>query len=61
MTANKKIIRLTEMTTGTDIEVGLLANLLALIGKLDATDAAKVIWGAIKTNNALCDETKPSP
>lgn len=61
MTANKKIIRLTEVTTGTDIEAGRLANLLALIVKLDTVDVTKLVLAAVGTANALCDEKKPSP
>ncbi|MDE5620665.1 MAG: hypothetical protein K2O29_02325 [Ruminococcus sp.] len=53
MTSYEKIIKLTEITAGTDVEAGQLATLLDLMGKLDASDVAKVIWTAIGTANAL--------
>lgn len=53
MTSDEKIIKLTEITAGTNVEAGQLATLLALMGKLDACDVAKVIWTAIGTANAL--------
>ena len=49
MTADEKIIKLTEITAGTNID----ARQLALIGKIDFNDVAKVIWTAIGTANAL--------
>lgn len=53
MTVIEKIIRFTEITNRTDIEAGRLATLLALIKKIDITDATKVMCCA---TSALCDE-----
>lgn len=53
MATDEKIIRLTEITAGTDIDAGQLATLLALMGKLNYEDVIKVIWSAIGTANAL--------
>ncbi|MDE6035994.1 MAG: hypothetical protein K2G36_08815 [Ruminococcus sp.] len=53
MTDDEKIIKLTEITAGTNIDAGQLATLLALMGKLDFDDVTKVIWAAIGTANAL--------
>ncbi len=63
MTADEKIIKLTEITAGTNIDAGQLATLLVLMGKLDFNDVAKVIWTAIGTANALalCREKYPLP
>ena len=53
MLPDEKIIRLTEITAGTDIDAGQLATLLNLMGKLNYDDVTKVIWSAIGTANAL--------
>ncbi len=61
MTSDEKIMKLNEITAGTNVEAGQLATLLALIGKLDACDVAKVIWSAIGTANALALYNEKSP
>ena len=53
MTADEKIIKLAETITNTDIDVGQIATLFAILGKLDNCDVTKVIWAAIGTANAL--------
>ena len=52
MTDNK-ILKLIDITTGTNIDAGQLATLLAIMGKLSRCDVAKVVWTAIGTANAL--------
>ncbi|MDE6777481.1 MAG: hypothetical protein K2J25_06010 [Oscillospiraceae bacterium] len=51
--SDNKILKLVDITAGTNIDVGQLANLLAIMGKLDRCDVQKVIRTAIGTANAL--------
>lgn len=53
MTADEKIIKLMEITAGTNIDAEQLAALLAIMGKLNRCDITKVVWAAIGTANAL--------
>lgn len=53
MTSDEKILKLVDITTGTNIDARQLATLLAVMGKLSRYDVAKVVWTAIGTANAL--------
>lgn len=48
-----KILKLIDITTGTNIDARQLATLLAVMGKLSCYDVMKVVWTAIGTANAL--------
>ncbi|MDE5769596.1 MAG: hypothetical protein K2H82_09445 [Oscillospiraceae bacterium] len=53
MNTDEKILKLVDITTGTNIDAGQLATLLSILGKLGRSDVAKVVWTAIGTANAL--------
>lgn len=48
-----KILKLVDITTGTNIDARQLATLLAIMEKLSRCDVTKVVWMAIGTANAL--------
>ncbi|MDE5885778.1 MAG: hypothetical protein K2H29_11980 [Oscillospiraceae bacterium] len=53
MTSDEKILKIADITAGTNIDAKQLATLLAIMGKLSPCDVAKVVWMAIGTANTL--------
>lgn len=54
MTENdKKIIAISQITAGTNVDAGELATLLSIMGKLSREDVLKVIWSSIGVASAI--------
>ncbi len=54
MTENdKKIIAISQITAGTNVDARELATLLSIMGKLSREDVLKVIWSSIGVASAI--------